>query len=50
MCLVKLLVNKHDIGISHVKLPLKFGKFISLASHRTLRHLHRKGDILYLGL
>ena len=42
LCLVKLLVYKHDVGIYRIKLPLQFGKFTSPASHRTFSHLHMK--------
>ena len=42
MCIVESLVNKHDVGIWRIKLPLQLGKFISPTSHRTFRHLHMK--------
>ena len=42
LCLVKPLVNKLDVGIRRIQLPLQFDKLMSPASHRSSHYLHIK--------
>ena len=44
--LVKPLVNKRDVGIRHVQLPLQFGKISSPVSRRTISRLHIKSSAI----
>ena len=48
--LVKPVLNKRNVGIRHVKLPLQFGKISSRVSRLTISRLHIKAARSLLGI